>query len=1182
MRIQNMFAKDINRKISGVIKVMQNDQEAVQQEVSEYVITKELQKHFLTFFTNYVRAFDQPTTETGVWISGFFGSGKSHFLKMLSYILSNQEIGGKRTIDQFLEKFAGDPAMTRLLQDAAVHPAKAVLFNIDQEGFSNKDKTVVMRVFAKMFYKHLGFYGDNLKVARLEWYLASQGKLEKFRRVFQELSRKTWEDMRQAFAFQGRYVIPALVQVDCMSREDAEAWFRRKEEEFSIAQLARDMKAYVERQPADFRLIFLADEVGQYVGENVDMLLNLQSILESVGDECGGKVWIICTGQEALDDIIKVRADAFSKIQDRFSMRLSLSSSSVDEVIQKRILRKTEEAERLLEDQYREKETVLENLFSFRGALSDIKGFGSAREFADDYPFVPYQFLILQKVFTEIRKHGNAGKSLSGGERSMLSGFQEAAKQAEGKDETALVPFYTFYDTVHGFLDSSIRRVVERCERAADHGDGLIAVDVHVLKLLYLIRYIDDIPSNVDNISILMADAIDMDKASMKAAVEQSLGRLCRQNYVSRTGDEYKFLTDEEQDVQREINNTIVDSMAIVRRMGEILFTEIVPSRKVQYDNKMNFPFDGYVDGTAVGGVTGGMRLQFYTDVSNPEEKDRFHLIQSTSADRETAVVLGDSPYYETIRGLLQIRLYVQQKNLDRQPKSVKDIIKDYLDEASLAEARAREELRKAVEKGTFYVGGEEVKFPGPAEEKIKEAMKLLVGKVYTKLDFIDVPYDSDEDIRNILDQQETSLVEGAAPNEAAVNEMADYLHDQHFRHQRTTMQDIQRRFSTVPYGWREIDIAAAAAALLAEKRATLTYGGQVIAPRDSRVPDMLRRRSETGKSYLEEKQLVRPQRIKAAREFLKEYLAVMSVPENEDGLVSAAADALRAVRDQDQRLLSKYIRKGSSWNYPGQALLRKEIDLIQPLLAQTGSNITFVEALLGAEEDLLDSKEDLEPVKEFFQSQKGLFDQAVSLLAELDGDRIAYLDSDEEITKSMNEIRRITLVSAAPFNYRDIPKLRPLIDKVEALFREKLGEKQKYVRSILTQCMEALHAAAGENRKAAPLMERANRYYNQQKDAIERSRSLTHLDGIAAQIFNYRDDQLPRIAMALAPKQEITVKEKDTARPAKKKDIRTYRRSVIFSPAALHTEADIDRYVESLRKQLQSLLSGCDEVKIQ
>ena len=307
---------------------------------------------------------------------------------------------------------------------------------------------------------------------------------------------KPWIEQRKAYAFNGSFIVPTLMEVLGMSEQDARSWFSDKSSvEFSIATLVSDIKEYVDSKPKDFRLLFMIDEVGQYVGTDTDMLLNLQSLTEKLGSECGCKVWVVCTGQEAIDEIIKVRSDEFSRIQARFKTRLSLSSSSVDEVIQKRILKKKVEEERKLESLYQENDSVLRNLFSFSDSRLDIKGYGGAAEFAIDFPFVPYQFIIMQKVFAEIRKHGNSGKHLSGGERSMLSGFQECAQKVQTRDEYTLVPFFRFYDTVHTFLDGSIRRVIERCQSAADTAAGIEQYDVDVLKLLYLIRYVDDIPA---------------------------------------------------------------------------------------------------------------------------------------------------------------------------------------------------------------------------------------------------------------------------------------------------------------------------------------------------------------------------------------------------------------------------------------------------------------------------------------------------------------------------------------------------------------------------------------------------------------------------------------------------------------------------------------------------------------
>lgn len=160
MMIREMFHDNINRPINGVIKVDQDAADVIDQEVREYVITKELKKHFITFFNYYSDAFQKPTADMGVWISGFFGSGKSHFLKILSYLLENRAVGDTSTVELFREKFADDPGTFMLIDRATRGKTEAILFNIDIEGSINKDKTAVLRVFAKMFYNHLGFYGE--------------------------------------------------------------------------------------------------------------------------------------------------------------------------------------------------------------------------------------------------------------------------------------------------------------------------------------------------------------------------------------------------------------------------------------------------------------------------------------------------------------------------------------------------------------------------------------------------------------------------------------------------------------------------------------------------------------------------------------------------------------------------------------------------------------------------------------------------------------------------------------------------------------------------------------------------------------------------------------------------------------------------------------------------------------
>ena len=1177
MQIHNMFAEDINRPINGVIKVDQDAADVIEQEVREYVITKELKKHFISFFDYYSDSFDKLTDDIGVWISGFFGSGKSHFLKMLSYILENKPVGTTTTVEMFRKKFEDDPATFMLIDKATRGKTKTILFNIDIEGSINKDKTAVLRVFAKMFYNHLGFFGENLKVAMLEQYIDQLGKTEEFRRVFEEKKGKPWADQRKAFAFNGKFIIPTLMEVLDMSEDDAKRWFNDKTAvDFSIARLVEDIKTYVSKKPSDFRLLFMIDEVGQYVGTDTDMLLNLQSLTEKIGSECGGKVWVMCTGQEAIDEIIKVRADEFSRIQARFKTRLSLSSSSVDEVIQKRILKKKPDVEKTLEGLYHENDSVLRNLFSFSGSVLDIKGYAGASEFAQDFPFVPYQFIIMQKVFAEIRKHGNSGKHLSGGERSMLSGFQEAAQKVQDKDEYALVPFFRFYDTVHTFLDSSIRRVIERCEKAADIGAGIESMDVDVLKLLYLIRYVDDIPANIDNIVILMSDDIRTDKIVLREKVKDSLNRLMSQNYIGRTGETYHFLTDEEQDIQKDINNTVVDTASIVEKIAQMIYADIYQTKKFRH-GIYDFDFDKMVDGVTTGAVTGGMKLRFLTVATDAVEKSELRLM--TESKGQAIVVLSGASYYEALEKEMKICKFVKQRNVAQLPKSVQDIIRNQQDEAGHYELAAMEDLKKAITDAAFYIDGEHVEIKGgEAKSRIDQALEYLVSHVYSELELVEKNFSTDADIIEILNG---NFIAGAEPNRDAAAKVEEYLIVQDRMKLPTSMFDVQSRYSAVPYGWREIDIAAVVALLINQQKVTIKYGGATIQPTDPKLPDMLRKKSEVGKTSISKRQVVTAIKMKAVKDLLREYFDVMDVPDDEDSLVAFLVKKFEEQKARYEALEQKY---SSGRKYPDRGKVSDAIRLMTDILSQQKDNIALIDRVLKQEDKLFDTKEDLQDVETFFKNQVQIFDAAAQMEEDLRNE-LDYLSHEPEANAALNKIRLVVAVQGG-FSYKKIPELNGLMATVREGHDRLLEFKREELNDVIVQCMGAIHQASKGDFKARGLIDKADTYFSQQKEKVRSYQSLALLDGLIPPMLQYKDSVVGKIETALEPPKPVEspkppVSNGGTVPPAPKKIIRPYNRSIIFPAKRLETTEDVDTYVEQMRKQLMKLLENCDGIQL-
>ena len=1176
-----MFKDDIDRKIKGGVKVDQNANEVLVQELNEYVITKELKKHFISFFNNYGDAFNEKTADIGVWISGFFGSGKSHFLKILSYILENKEVDGVKTVERFRSKFEDDPATFMLIDRATKGETDTILFNIDIEGSINKDATAVLRVFAKMFYNYLGFYGEDLKVAKLEQFIDKQGKTEEFRKVFEEKNGQSWLETRDAFAFFEDDIVETLQQVLGMSEESSRNWFNGTETvEMSIAQLVSEIKDYVNTKADNFRLLFMIDEVGQYIGSNTDHLINLQSIVEKIGSECEGKVWVVCTGQEALDEIIKTRQDEFSRIQARFKTRLSLSSASADEVIQTRILSKTDEADKRLKEVFETSESVLRNLLKFNkdDALLDIRGYETAQDFSKNFPFVPYQFILMQKVFSEIRKHGNAGKHLSGGERSMLSGFQEAAQKIENKDEHSIAPFYLFYDTVHTFLDGAIRRVIERCQTAADEDRGIKPQDVDVLKLLYLVRYLDnDVKSTLDSIVILMADNINMDKIQMREQVRNSLDRLLSQNYIGRTGNTYNFLTDEEQDIAREIKDTTVDTAQIIERIGHLVFGNIYEKKKYRY-KIYDFPYDQYVDGQANGSVTGGMKLQIYSIATDDTEKNELRL--QTNSKGQAIVVLGDGKYYELIENALKIRKYVKTRNVAQLPKSVQVIISNQQDEATKYENEAIDAIKKAIETAEFYVDGEHIDIKGgDAKDKLDQALEYLVTHVYYDLELIGANANNDSDIVDILTGKDKYIV-GTHPNGGAAQKIEEYLEMQDMKHITTKMSDIQTRYQGIPSGWREIDIAAVVALLIYEQKVTIKYSGMTIQPSDSRLPDMLRKKSEVGKTEITKRHVVSPFKVKEAREFLRDFLDVMDVPADEDGLIAFIIEEFEKLEEHYNKLSEKY----NDHKYPDYPTVRNAIRVVSDVLSQKSDNIALIDKIVSSENMLYDMQDHLKDVESFFKTQVSIFDNAASFVDGLKND-LDYISHDPEAEHALNQMRLIThIIEGKEYDYKRIPELNELKLIVEKSHDAMLEEKRENLYEVVRSCLEAIHENAKVNEETKIISERADKFFSQKKEQIAAEKSLALLDGLSVPMWNYKDQATMAIESAMKSKVTLTVKSTEIdegKQPAKKEFIRKIARQQMFPARVLRSEDDIDDYVENIREQMKHYLKGNDGIQI-
>ena len=1055
MLIKEMFEKEIDRDIQGVIIVGQSEAENVAQELDEYVVTKELQKHFADFFSAYKKSIVGTTPKMGVWISGFFGSGKSHFLKILSYLLANKSVGDRKAIDYFSDDSltGGKPKIAdqMVLADmklAAGTNTDVVLFNIDSKSDSNskQNKDAIVHVFLKVFNEMQGFCGAMPFLADLERKLTEEKRYNEFKQKFEELYGEAWEDSRQDFDFIQDDVVEVLTEMDFMSEAAARNWCEKAVEPYqiSIEDFAKRVKAYIDRKGNNHHVVFLVDEIGQYIGEDSKLMLNLQTVTEELGKECMGKAWVIVTSQQDIDSVTKVKGNDFSKIQGRFDTRLSLSSANVDEVIKKRILEKKETPAQTLRLLYGQKITIIRNLITFNDGV-EKKLYADENDFVCVYPFVPYQFNLLASVLTSIRTHGASGKHLSEGERSMLAMFKESAMEYKENEVGTIIPFHAFYDALENFLDHSHRGVIIRAYENdminLEHKEKVFAVDV--LKVLFMIKYVDKVVvANIDNITSLMAEGIDDDRIALKGKVEDALKVLMRQNLVQRNGDIYVFLTDEEQEINREIENQSVEMAEIINKVSEMIFEDIFTDKKYKYpafSGRYSFNFNQIVDDRPYKSTQNfDIGVRILTPASD-YGTDETTLRMISGQGREVLVVLPDDrTFMDEIQRYLKIEKFLRLNTSSALSKY------ESIKEAKRLEMRERNSnaklfLTESLKDAVIYVNGDRAQISAKdVSARISEALGRLVRTVYHKLDYIDAAMGEDA-IRKLLktsNQITLNLEGGTEPNVHALDDVLQYIAGNSRMHVKTSMKSIKDRFMKAPYGFVEDDVQWLVAKLFKRGDVSFSVNGASVTLMNKDVEEVINyitMKAFVEKLMMEERVRIADKDKKVVRDVLKELFHTSSPSDDEDAVMNYFISFGNKLITELRVMKKDYDRA----NYPGLNVIDEGIRIMTDIV-QNQYPVEFFQTVSKKQEDLLDFAEDYEPIKAFFVGeQKSIFDKALLYLEKYDDSKTYIVDV--ELERVVDAIRTI-VKKDRPF--ADIPKLPELLKQFTDAYTKVLDEQ--------------------------------------------------------------------------------------------------------------------------------------------
>jgi hypothetical protein len=1214
MRIQEMFKKPITRDIQGVVIAGQGEKTNIATELEEYVVTPELQRHFADFFSAYAKGINGNTTKMGVWISGFFGSGKSHLLKILSYILDNEEIGGKRAIDYFIDDHKiSDPMVLADMQLAANTPSDVIIFNIDakseSDGKSNKD--AIVNVFLKVFNNSLGFCGAIPYIADLERKLTEDGKYEDFKASYLKVTGHDWYEERHEFLSKQDGVVDALVDMGYMSEKAAWNWCDAAigEYQISIEDFAKRVKAYIDRMGNNHHVVFFVDEIGQYIGDDSKLMLNLQTVTEELGRECMGKAWVIVTSQQDIDSIKKVKGNDFSKIQGRFDTRLSLSSANVDTVIKKRILDKNETAAQTLRLLYEQKATIIKNLVVFNDGV-EKKLYANDRDFAEVYPFIPYQFNLLASVLTSIRTHGASGKHLSEGERSMLALFKESAEAIKEKEVGVIVPFHRFYDALENFLDHSHKGVIQKSYDNSyinpDHKESDVFT-INVLKALFMIKYVLEIESNIDNIVSLMIENIDDDRITVKAKVEEALKVLMRQMLVQKNGSLYVFLTDEEQEINREIDSQNVEMAEVINKVSEMIFEDIFTDKKYRYpafNGRYSFGFNQAVDDRpykANQGYDFGLRiLTPWYEGGNDETTLRM----MSGQGREVLVVLpNDTAFLDEIRQYLKIEKFLRL-NTSTQLAKYETIKEAKRVEMRERNANAKLYLTESLKDSTIYVNGDTVRTSAKeVTGRINESIGRLVQIVYNKLSYIDAAC-GEAEVRKMFhsNNQLTLGLEGTTePNTHALDDVLAFIAQNTHMHMKTSMKTVKDRFMKAPYGFVEDDVHWLVARLFKRGDLAFTVNGASVNQNNKTEEELISfitKKAFVEKLLMEERVRVNEKDKKAVRDVMKEVFGTSGVAEDEDSIMKNFQRYAQNTINEILRLEPQYQR----YAFPGRKALETGKRIMQSVL-QIQSPLEFFQYVSKNREDYYDFAEDYEPVKAFFNGeQQQIFSHALDMLAIYDDSKTYIVD--EELEKVVHEMRQITRQEKP---YQNIPKLPELCKRFMEVYMQILTREEKPVIDSIDQAQTRVLEVLNTKEYAGEKRGRYIDLFREILDGAEHCNNVSTLrsfadkaEALKIRLLNEMDamdrrneEQKAEAARKAAEEAARKAKEEGKALPdrvaepevtyhVKKTKNVTIKNMTHASSWRLESAEDVEKVISSLRKSLLAELENNDIVNVE
>lgn len=971
INLKQIFERPIDRNIQPVISAGNNDD--LRTEFEEYVVTSEIDSCLDNLFTYY----NEPRPAfNGVWISGFFGSGKSHLLKIISNLLENRDIGGRSCLSFFEKNPSCSPLLLGSMRKACSIKSESILFNIIQESVVDKNgkSDSILPTFIRQFNRHCGYYDKDPVISELERELDDKDMLNDFISEFEKLSGQKWLSARQSKAFHRKSIIAAFAKIT--NQDEDPRLLDSFSSSHSIKDFANMVASYINKKGGLFRLNFFVDEAGQFVVKDSRFMVELQEIATSLSDATNNRAWVFVTSQDELDKFVagfgaNIIPDDVSKIMGRFYVKLKLTNVNVNEVIQKRLLVKNSDGMQITKAVYAAQKANFNTLFQFVNGPKSFRVFRDEEEFSVSYPFVTYQFDLFTVAFTALSNHhAFPGEYTSVGSRSMLDVFHQVALGLAAKDievGNGIVPFDAFYEGISNILMENFKSSIN----LAVNNMPSDPFAIRVLKAMLLVKYIrNDFKSTVHNLSVLLLSSFDENPEDIRQKVQNALNKLEAQTYIQRKGDEYEFLTNEEKDVEEEIKQEDATESNIRDHIQKTVFTRILPNcPKLKSQNgRFSFNYSKLVDGNLFGN-----KYDIGVNIVSPFDGDPRTAPIRYAGSPNLIVLLDDNgKLISDIRLYLQTESYYKKNVGGSMPEDRKKVLAEKHEFNIQRSKQIQDDIESCLRDATFFVRGSEITIAkGSPDQRFAAAGQQFIDKIYTNLTMLGDKTYNDAKVGEAFSEDISDFSFLSEPE----NQILSVLSNNKSRGIISTPQTLFEKFIAIPFGWDKMAILYYLVILKRKGKLEIKLNGKELS--ESEVKSMILKTDNHSRLALDVVTDVDPARKKKLKSVVEEISDKSCTSEDPKGIVEELKHAL-----------SEFSTKMSSYDkftYPFIKVFGRASQIIKDC-SENGYSWFYNNFLDNYAQELLDEMDDnVKPCLEFLatDSRRTKYEDAKKLLSE-------------------------------------------------------------------------------------------------------------------------------------------------------------------------------------------------------